>query len=175
MSELLALVFVAGVLVKIADQYSDSEKKENYTGIIFGLAYGVLLGYLMSLNIVLGTISIGIIASLIISNKFDSISHIIGLLLITVTVIFVNHFEINFFIVAVFFLGSTADEKLNDYVDSKKKTGKLFSIITKYRLITEMFAIGVAVALAEPLYWFAMLSFDFGYQITTLISKKIRF
>ena len=94
MIELLMLFFV-GVTVKIADEFSDAFEKENYTGIIFGLIYGILLGLAMAGNVVIATIWAGIISALILKKKFDSITHLTGIITIALTIIFINNFELS--------------------------------------------------------------------------------
>tara|TARA_Y100000310_G_scaffold319675_1_gene375234 strand:+ start:654 stop:1187 length:534 start_codon:yes stop_codon:yes gene_type:complete len=174
--ELLVLLFFAGVIVKIADEFSDASEKENYTGIIFGLIYGLLLGIAMASNIVIATIWAGIIFALILKNKFDSITHLTGLITIALTIIFINNFELSLGFAIIYFFGSLLDEKLNDFFDfnnAKNFGKKALKFIAQHRLVTEIFGIVIAIVLAEPLYWFGVLSFDIGYQLVTKISDKI--
>jgi len=177
MIELLVLLFLAGVAVKIADQFSDSFKKENYIGIFFGLIYGVLLGYTMAVNEIVATVFLGVIAGVAVTKKLDSFSHLIGLFVIIFTIIFLGNFQPEIFIALIFFIAIFADEKFNDYFDKTKGKimNKLLKIIAKYRLASHIITIIISLVLVQPLYWFSLLSFDLGYQLVTIAAKKISF
>ena len=168
-------MLIVGVLVKTADQFSDTWKNENYIGVIFGVIYGLLLGYLMATSEVMATIWVGILLALILKGKFNSISHLLGIGIIIMTIIFMNDFSINFLLMLVYFIGSWLDESLNDLFDFKKMKngiGKVIGFIAEYRLVTEIIAVSVALVLGQPAYWFGLLSFDIGYQATTKIWTK---
>ncbi|MCR4335133.1 MAG: hypothetical protein NUV57_01200 [archaeon] len=176
MIELLVLLFFSGIFVKIADEFSDVFEKENYFGIVFGTLYGILLGIAISGNFIIATIWVGIILALTLQNKLNSVAHLVGIITIALTIIFINNFELNLALAMIYFIGSFLDEKLNDFFDfnkAKNSAGKVLKFIAKYRLITELFAIVLAIVFAEPLYWFGVLSFDIGYQLVTMVSEKV--
>ncbi|MFH1391042.1 MAG: hypothetical protein ABIH20_01890 [Candidatus Diapherotrites archaeon] len=176
MIELLVLLFLAGVTVKIADEFSDVFEKENYLGIIFGIIYGFLLGYAMSVNEIAATVFLGVITGVAVTKKLDSFSHLIGLFMIIFTIIFLGNFKPEIFIALVLFIAIFADEKFNDYFDRIKGKGlnKLLGTIAEFRLTSHFITIIISFILMQSLYWFSLLSFDLGYQLVTIISEKIK-
>ena len=170
---LLVMVFFAGFFVKLTDEFSDSQKKEDYSGIIFGIIYGLLLGFVMATNNVLATIGLGIILGAFITKKFDSISHLGAVITIVLTLMWFGNFEPLIFVTGIFLLSGFTDEKINDFFDSKNKANKIIELIGEYRLITQLVAIIVSIVLVEPLYFLTMLSFDIGYHSTGKLTKFI--
>ena len=170
----LVILFFAAFFVKLADEFSDFPEKEDYSGIVFGIIYGLLLGFVMANNSVLATIGLGIILGAFITKKFDSIAHLVGVVTIILTLMWFGNFEPVIFITGIFLLSGFADEKVNDFFDSKKrKVNKIIELIGEYRLITQLVGIIIAVILVEPLYWFGILVFDIGYHSTGKLAKFI--
>lgn len=170
----LVLLFFAAIFVKLTDEFSDFPEKEDYSGIVFGIIYGLLLGVVMANNSILATIGFGIILGALITNKFDSIAHLVGVVTIILTLMWFGNFEPVIFITGIFLLAGFADEKVNDFFDStKKKTNKIIELIGKYRLVTQMVGLIIAVILIEPLYWLGILVFDIGYHSTGKLAKLI--
>lgn len=171
----ILLMFLIGISVKLADQFSDFKRPEIYTGIVFGIIYGLLLGYVIATNSIIATFSIGIIIAVALTKKFDSISHLIGIMTALLTVIFIGNLEANIVLIGIFLLSGFADEKLNDklVLKTKNRFKEIIRFVAKYRLASEITALTIAITLAEPLYWLGLLSFDIGYLVTEKVYEKI--
>ncbi|MCR4369493.1 MAG: hypothetical protein NUV67_06330 [archaeon] len=177
MIEILAVLLFAGGLAKLADIFSDDEEQENLWGIAAAIPYGILLGYVMSVDAIVGTIFLGVVAGVALTGKFDSISHLSALAAIILTLTFFGSFLPALAISAVIFATSVLDEILNDYVNGLKKRGEKASspvrIISEYRLLTEFAGIGFFAITGNALYWLAILAFDAGYIAIDFLGKKI--
>lgn len=173
----LILLFFTGFFVKLADEFCDQPKQEDYRGVFFGIVYGLLLGYVMTINSVFATVGLGIILGAIITSKFDSITHSIALVTVILTILSINIFQPIILVSLIYLTLCFLDEKTNDYFDlnkNRKKISKLFELTAKFRLFSHAGAIIIAVVLQEPLYWFSLLAFDLGYMLVTKISERLK-
>lgn len=76
---LLILSFVAGSLIKLADDIADRNPARSVSAIPFGLGYGLIMGYLMLMDTDASIVFGGIVLGCLVTGKIDSACHYFGL------------------------------------------------------------------------------------------------
>jgi hypothetical protein len=190
----LVLVFLAailtGVLVKIADVFSDHEHKIqkeiiDLLSIILGIIYGSIIAlFIFNWPSVIPLV-IGTFVGLLVSRKFDSIGHYFGIIVFVLIsghlyFLFGYIFEFNFvfiLLIIIFSIINVLEEFVNDFLENPnskkywllKKFPTLHNLL-KYRLLLELTAFTISFIFNEWLIWLTIFSFDLGYH---LIEKTI--
>ncbi|MFA4907816.1 MAG: hypothetical protein WC602_06090 [archaeon] len=167
----LALGLAAGIAAKAADFFGDARgKNRNALGIVLGLAYGSIVGFLLVSGPEFFALISGIILGNVFSGKIDSPAHKVSFVPIA---LFLFFFGIpsgaSAVLVAVFAAGAYADEFLNGLKKRGRKAGAISNAIRffgKYRLALEAIAIIVSVALWNASYFLLLVAFDSGYIVS---------
>ncbi|MEK6973427.1 MAG: hypothetical protein AABW72_05300 [archaeon] len=170
----LFLAILSAFFVKMTDLQVDDNKKFFFREFKFitALAYGSLFGYLIHADARFGAIIIGIILANAIGKKFDDISHLLAIAPLILMPFLLGMPNLNFIILAVFFISAFFDEKMHDSIEKPKKKHKLFIILSKYRLFSWIMAFFVSFLLKDYIYIIALVTFDIAYKLTEYIFSR---
>lgn len=154
------LAFVSGFLVKWVDWIEDDRKGEGYLKFILAIAYGLIIGYLIS-QTSFTELFVGAAIAQIFARKIDNISHAVGIVATIAAVLFfgvpVLHLSFLFYFVILAFL----DEQ--EYIGRYRR-------ITEWRLFTKVGAV-LLIFIGRYDYAIAILLFDGGYVLFTELRK----
>jgi len=178
----LASYFVIGFLLKYVDEAFDdnmySKKKAFIVGLV--LAFVGALGMVLSPTTMV--VFTGLIIGLIIARKVDNPAFIAATFVLyffffalggTVQPLIAQQSEQAIFL--LFFLAAMVEEKI-DYKKAKlfkNKRGKTFSFIFEYGVMLKLCAFLVFIVIKfDPLFFFAVLLFDLGYDLMVFLTHK---
>lgn len=164
----------AGSLMKLTDELSDGRPGVNvyeWTSIFSGMAYGLVIGLLISHSLTSVYVFGGIIIGCLIAGKIDARGHYLALAS-TLLIFFTLGFEsANPPILLLIALSSAVDEINNDrYKSFKNKAVKLFfrhRMTMKVLLLT--FSIFNILSYYSIIY---LLIFDLSYHLTEAILRR---
>jgi len=164
--------FLIGIFTKLTDTVVDDGLKiVKNIEYLFAAIYGSLIAYLLISYPVVRPL-LGAVIGLILTLKIDHKSHMLAIAIVIISLFFIDWLKVNYILLILFLIASVADEMLNDYFDRKKKKNLLTKILG-YRLLLEITAFSASLILNQWVYFFAILSFDIGYILTTKITNKI--
>jgi hypothetical protein len=167
--------FLIGVFSKLTDAIADDGfKLFKNIEYLFGLIYGLLIAYLIINFAVIRPLLFGTILAVILTKKIDHKAHYLGISIPVVSLFFIYLLKINYLLLVIFLFAALWDEILNDYFDKKKIKNKISKIL-KYRIILETTALIVSIILNQWVFFFAILSFDFGYIMMDRLTNKNAF
>jgi len=177
---LYLIACLTGILVKTVDTIED-EKIKVFKGIkyFFSINYGLLIGFVIANYPYIAPLWIGAILGVAITGKVDVSSHKLGVIIALITTIFLtskdfNNFLNNFniLLLMLFSIASFTDEKI-DMILHKIKNKNLIQKMFESRLTLEITALIVSLTTKNWEIFFAILSFDIGYQLTEFSYKKL--
>ncbi|VVC02701.1 Uncharacterised protein [Candidatus Bilamarchaeum dharawalense] len=157
------LAFLAGLLVKVVDWMEDDRKTSIWTKMPLALAYGLLIGYIISAAS-FGLIFLGALLAQVLARKIDTTSHRFGFLIAIFSLLFLGFPEINIIVLLYFMILAFLDEE--DYI------GKLRPL-TEYRPFLKIGSV-LMIILGRWDYFLAIILFDIGYELFNFISKKTK-
>jgi hypothetical protein len=156
------LAFIAGVLVKIVDWMEDDRKTGNAYKQPLAVAYGLIIGYLISTS----SFSVLFLAALIaqvFARKIDTLAHKIGFAVAILSLLFFGFPALDLPLLGVFLVLAFLDEA--DFI------GRLHPI-TEYRLILKAGALAM-IAFGRWDFFAGIMSFDIGYELFRYASKRL--
>jgi hypothetical protein len=142
----LLLLLIAGVFTKLADYFTDEEKRNRIAGYLSGAIYGSLLAHII---------------------------HYVGIGCMLLVFSFLGLPQLNIFLVIFFLAGGIIDEVGNDQYDKGKIrgfSGKLF----EYRITLDIFALAYSAFTGLWIVFISMAVFDLGYEIAGKTAKKVK-
>ncbi|MFH1224374.1 MAG: hypothetical protein V1676_01070 [Candidatus Diapherotrites archaeon] len=168
-ANIVLLTFIAGALVKFADDLSDGRiKADARVAYALALAYGLLLGVVLSLKTETMTWGLAVVAAVLVYGKVDK-AHQFGVAAIIAALAFLGIPEIEFPLFAAFLLCAVLDEALSDRGDRAEKRGEETNALVKFalgsRLLLPLACIIAGFALGKYIYIVAMAGFEIGYVI----------
>lgn len=174
MYEEYGLWLLLGLIVKITDSQVDEKIFRPLPKISFvlAIAYGVVAGILLSFNPLFATVALAILVAVLLAGKIDDSSHQLGIATAIAVAATGGLKEISvgpfLFIVAA----SYFDEKLSDAADAGRIRHRLADWFFSHRLGTDAAAIILSIVTGNAGYAAAILLFDFGYQLSSMISER---
>lgn len=165
MQEIIALIllFVSGVLVKLTDAQVDDGLRLFKLGKYFtALAFGAILGYLVSADAGIASLILGATAANIAMKKFDDRAFWIALIPLTGIVLLLGFSGIVWLAFGVFLVSAAFDEIMND----RKHENKIIKFLSENRLFTWIAAGILSAYLMEFIYLAGIVCFDLGYTGT---------
>ena len=163
---LLILGCMAGLFMKLADDISDKILRLNRRfAVPLGIAYGLLMGYLMIADVDASVLFGGIIIGCLVSGKIDSSGHYIGLATILAIVFSYGiKFSHIIFIIAAFAALDEMKEMIHISIPN---------FVFEYRLFLK---IGVLLLVVFDFMGFngllLLFAFDFTYIITDRLNSR---
>jgi hypothetical protein len=160
---LLPLLFMTGVLTRIADMIADDGLKLNrYVSYATGIAYGFLIAYVIRTNPALAELGIAVILSVIITGKIDHPVHCLGVssMLFFLAIYGIN--PLNPALLVIFILGAAADELGNNLADENRIRGG-FGHFLRLKLTMEAVAFLASAFTGLWIIFLAILIYDAGY------------
>ena len=154
------LAFVSGFLVKWVDWIEDDRKGEGYFKFILAIAYGLIIGYLIS-QASFAELFLGAIIAQIFARKIDNISHAVGFLATIVAIIYFGVAGLDLAFVFYFLILAFLDEQ--EYLGRYRR-------ITEWRLFTKVGAVAL-ILVGRFDYAIAILLFDSGYILFRELRK----
>ncbi|MFA5247054.1 MAG: hypothetical protein WC408_04165 [Candidatus Micrarchaeia archaeon] len=168
------LCILCGGLVKLADEYADRRnfQKHELLGFAAGIGYGILGAILVTWSPVIATACLAVIIAVVFAGKEDHPIHycaMFSFLLVALYLGFKQPYAIPLFVlVAAAFI----DERMSDRAELGKIRNKNLRKFFSARLMLDVTAIAVSIALAEPVYALAVVGFDAGYQAVAYVTKS---
>lgn len=161
---LFILGLIAGSLIKLADDITDKNLPLNRVfAVPFGLAYGLVMGYLMINDADAAILFGGIVIGCLVTGKINSTGHYFGLSAI-LTVLFLNGIKIS---PLVFLIAALAA------LDELKDALPLPGIIFEYRLFLKLGILALVISGILGLNALLLLiAFDSAYIITDRINSR---
>ena len=163
---LLILSFLAGSLIKLADDIEDKNLSINrYFAVLFGVAYGLLMGYLMIKDPHASTIFGGIILGCLLTGKINSMGHYFGLASILI-ILFLNGIIISPVLLVIALLAAL--DELADAIP------EILKPIFKYRPILKLGTLVLVILkILEFQALIILFSFDIAYILTERIDSRL--
>lgn len=161
---LFILGLIAGSLIKLADDITDKNLPLNRVfAVPLGLAYGLVMGYLMIHDADAAILFGGIVIGCLITGKINSTGHYSGLFAILI-VLFLNGIKIPPLVLLVAALAA---------LDELKDALPLPGIIFKYRLFLKLGILALVIPGILGLNALILLiAFDSAYIITDRINSR---
>lgn len=168
-ADILLLTFIAGALVKFVDDLTDGRiKSDARVAYALALAYGVLLGTVLSLKSETITWGLAVVAAVLVYGKVNK-AHQLGVAAIIAALAFLGIPEIEFPLFAAFMLCAVLDEALNERQHKADKRGEETNRLVKFalgnRLLLPLACIIAGFWLGKYIYIVAMAGFEIGYAI----------
>lgn len=158
--------FLSGSLIKLTDDIEDKNLLRKLYAIPCGLAYGLLMGYLMISDTDVAILFGGIIVGNLVAGKINSIGHYFGLGAILV-VIFLYGIKLPLLVLPVAVLAAL------DETGDLLHIPKFLELIFKYRLVLK---VGILVLVALNMLGLnaliVLLAFDAAYILIDRITQR---
>lgn len=163
--------FLIGIFSKLTDAVVDDRLKiiKNIE-YLFGAIYGLLIAY-MFVAFPVSRPLLGVIIGVILTQKIDHKSHMLAIGIVIVSLLFIDWLKVNYVLLILFLIASVSDEVLNDYFD-RKKNKNIIAKVFSHRILLEVTAFLVSLISKQWVYFFAILSFDVGYVLTTKLTNN---
>jgi hypothetical protein len=157
------LIFLTGLLTKFTDNLVDERNSLN-PGIKYftGLVYGLLVGYLFSLDPALATVIAAVITGNLFFGRIDQKPHQLGLAATFLVILFLGIPMIEPAFLILLALFAWIDEFLNERSDRTKASGPALWLGRK-RITLELAALGLSLYTLNPAYFLSILLFDISY------------
>jgi len=157
------IAFLAGFLVKVVDWMDDEKKTLVVIKLPLAIAYGVLIGLLIS-QAIFGLLFLGALLAQILARKIDTLSHRVGFFIAILTIVYFGFPNIEIIPLLYFMILAFLDEE--DYIG---KWRPLF----EYRPFLKVGAF-LLFFLGRYDYFLGIIMFDIGYELFSLVSKGIK-
>ncbi|MFH1222695.1 MAG: hypothetical protein V1492_06460 [Candidatus Micrarchaeota archaeon] len=148
------LAFFAGLLVKWVDWLDDDEKSKSPLKYVLALAYGLLIGYLISTSS-FGEAFLGALLAQVFARKVDTKAHMLGFAVAVLALPFFGFPPASLLFIAYFFLLAFMDEDA---------FGARFSLFEGHRPILELGAL-LLLLIGRWDYAAGIFLFDIGYLL----------
>ncbi|MGB8215882.1 MAG: hypothetical protein WCE94_01145 [Candidatus Methanoperedens sp.] len=157
---LLVISLLSGSLIKLTDDIEDKNLSRKIYAIPAGLAYGLLIGYLMISDTGASLLFAGIVLGNLITGKINSAGHYSGLGAI-LAVVFLFGIKLSPLVLLIAALAAL--DEIGDLI----RTSKFLDFIFKYRLILKLGILVLVIlnmlGLNALLF---LLAFDAAYMLT---------
>ncbi len=169
------LCILCGCLVKLADDIADDPRlsRHNTYGYMAGIAYGLVGAIIFTQSPVFATAVLAVIIAVVLAGKEDHPIHYAAMLAFVLGSIAIGLKTPYFLLLAALVIAAYADEFLSDRASLGQITNKTLRRLLSYRIVLDLAAIAVSIALSEPAYAFAVVGFDAGYQLMGFLDVKL--
>ncbi|VVB97368.1 Uncharacterised protein [uncultured archaeon] len=163
---LLVISLLSGSLIKLTDDIEDKNLARSLYAIPAGLAYGLLMGYLMISDTGATLLFGGIVLGSLITGKIDSIGHYSGLGAI-LAVIFLYGIKLSPLVLPIAALAAL------DEIGDLLQTPKFMKPVFDYRLILKLGVLALVILnMMELNALLILLAFDAAYILTGGITGR---
>jgi hypothetical protein len=153
------LIFLTGLLTKFTDNLTDEKNTLNPNiKYITGLVYGLLVGYLFSLDPALATVIAAVIIGNLFFGRIDKKPHQLALAATFLMIIFLGIPLIN----PTFLILLAAFAWLDEFLNERKPSNPVQWLGQK-RITLELASLGISVYTLNPVYFLSILLFDLSY------------
>ncbi|MFN3909907.1 MAG: hypothetical protein ACK4J0_01575 [Candidatus Anstonellaceae archaeon] len=156
-------IFLAGFSAKAADTLEKSKKLEKFS-YLFSFVYGLILGILSSFSC-LSNLFISLALANAVAYKLDSKPHLFGFLVFLIPILIFDLNCLDLWLFGLFFCFGFLDE----FFENKKIK------ILNYRLLLPAVSLFILLYKKEPIYFFAILIFDIGYNLFIFLKQKFKY
>jgi hypothetical protein len=184
---LLAISFLTGASIKVVDLIEDDKLRLfKHDRFVFAVIYGLLIGYVISSYEVVAPLWIGAIFAMVLAKKIDTKAHILGVLCALGFVAFYGLGKVNTGLLVVFTIAAFFDEILSDLAEGRpllknpmlKKLSRAsissgIKRVLGLRLLLDVAAFVVSVAIGDFSPFMAIVAFDTGYNLTKKVGLRI--
>ncbi len=163
---LLVTSLLSGSLIKLTDDIGDKNLTRNLYSIPAGLAYGLLMGYLMISDTGAALLFGGIVLGNLITGKINSTGHYSGLGAI-IALVFLNGIKLSPLVLLIAALA--AFDEVGDLI----QTPNFVDFIFKYRLILKLGVLAfVLLNILGLNALLILLAFDAAYMLTGAMTGR---
>lgn len=160
---LLILSLLAGSLIKLTDDIADKNLFHNFLAVPLGLAYGLIMGYLMLIDADASLLFGGIVLGCLIAGKINSTGHYFGLGAILI-ILFLYGVKLSPLVLPIAALAA---------LDEMKDVIPLPNAVFEYRLFLKL---GILVLVILDMLGLnallILIAFDSAYIITERINSR---
>ncbi|MFA6049231.1 MAG: adenosylmethionine decarboxylase [Candidatus Micrarchaeia archaeon] len=169
-----ALPFVDGLLVKLTDAQVDEKILSLFSRMQYAtaIAYGAVSGYLLSTSAEFSTVFLAVAIGVLLGKKIDRPAHQYAFATLFATIAVFGVKAPNLPLLALFVIMGAADEYASDFAESRKGLNKAVAWFFSRRFLLDLAALGVSLATGNYAYFFAIFSFDIGYQLVSWFASK---
>ncbi len=173
------LSFANGLLVKLTDAQVDEKIFSLFSKMQYATAisYGVISGYLLSASPEFATVFLAVAIGVLLGKKIDKPAHqyafaaLFGAIA-TLAALGNGIKAPNLPLLALFVAAGAFDEFASDFADARQNLNKAIKWFFSKRLILDLAALGVSLATGQWAYFFAIISFDAGYQLMGALASR---
>jgi hypothetical protein len=163
---LLAISFLSGSLIKLTDDIEDKNLASRIYAIPAGLAYGLLMGYLMISDTSAALLFGGIVIGNLITGKINSTGHYFGLGAI-LAMVFLYGIKLSYPVLPI--AAFAAFDEMGDLIHTPKSLNFIF----EYRLILKLGILALVILNIVGLNTLLiLLAFDSAYMLTGGITGR---
>ncbi len=160
--------FFSGFTAKLTDDLIDKKSHFNKKIKYFtAVAYGLLAGYLISSSAEFATLFLAVIAAVLIAGKIDDAAHFLAIAAIAAMIALLGLPAVIPAFFVFFIIFAFLDEALPAIAAKKLRKGKKANLGPKLlgsRLWLDIACFALSAALNNWVYFFAIASFDIGYN-----------
>lgn len=158
------LVFIIGVLSRIVDMAtSDGLRLGRPLGYFLGAIYGFLIAYVIGNYPALATLSLVIVASILVAGKVDHPFHYAGMASLVFFLLIYGIGQLEPILGIIFMAGAVTDEVGNGLSDRGRIKGFL-GVFFRYRLTMELLTLIVSLLTGRWELFVAMVAYDLGFS-----------
>ena len=169
----LALAFLTGITTKLVDEIEDEGLQLfNHANILFGVLYGILIGYMAVNYPIIAPLWMGVVIGLMLYGKIDGPGHYVGVGVTFIYLLFFGIPELNGIMMLIFIAACLFDEFISDRADQGRIKNRSMNKIAEVRPFVEITAFIAAAVTSTWIIFFAILLFDAGYIGMTKLAKK---
>ncbi|MGB9634921.1 MAG: hypothetical protein ACP5H8_01690 [Candidatus Micrarchaeia archaeon] len=164
----VVFAFLAGLLTKFADDYSERKSKKGTYSLILGISYAIAIVVSSHLNIEVLSLIAGVVVGTVISGKIDRVEHIVAILIILGYIV-LNINRIVFPIVVAFAISSFIDEGFHEMSNGMRG---VWGLLARERIVTPLIALLLSVYSVS--YFLYIVAFDIGYKLANISFNRNR-
>jgi len=156
------LAFLAGILVKTVDWIEDDLKSKTPLKYLLAIAYGAIIGYLISVA-PFSTIFLAAIIGQVFAKKFDTAAHMLGLFATILTIPLFGFPPLDLLLLGYFVVLA--------FLDELEYAGNLW-FLERYRPFLKVGALPL-LFLGKWEYFAGIILFDLGYELVYAITGRM--
>ncbi|MCX8163051.1 MAG: hypothetical protein N3D10_00665 [Candidatus Micrarchaeota archaeon] len=157
------LVLLASFCAGLAAKAADSLEQKSFFSYFFAFLYGFFL-FILSSFFGLATLFVSLALANFVAGKIDSKTHLFGFFVFVLGVLIFDFSIDNFWLFGLFFIAGFLDELFSN--------SKI--LFLKNRIFLPLLALAYFLFFSNPIYFFSILFFDFGYKLFIFLKPKLK-
>jgi len=172
--ELFIIMFFIGVLTKVVDLIEDDGLKLfRYANVLFGIIYGLLIGYVVTAYQNVSPLLLGTVIAMVVYGRIDAKGHYTGIVALALFLVANWPWKTSVPLLMIFVIANIFEELLNDLLDRGYFKKNVIKNILAVRPVLELTALVVAIVIKDIAIFMTILSYDVGYVLTGTYGLRI--